>query len=151
MALARADGTKDRFYSMSTQIASERTVYFQELEIAQRGDLNITHWLEWFLDCFGRAIDGSDQTLAAVLHKAKLWQRINTKQVNERQRVVINRLLDDFKGHLSTSKYAKLAKCSSDTALRDIRELVGRGILLQNPSGARSISYRLAVPDNITA
>lgn len=149
MALARADGTKDRFYSMSAQIAAERKEYYQELEIAQRGDVNITRWLGWFLDCLGRAIDGSDQALAAVLHKAKLWQRINPKPVNERQRLVINRLLDDFKGYLTTSKYAKLAKCSPDTALRDIRELLGRGILLQNPGGGRSTSYRLAEPDNI--
>jgi Fic family protein len=151
MALARADGTKDRFYSMSSQIAAERKEYYQELEIAQRGDVNITRWLGWFLDCLGRAIDGSEQTLAAVLHKAKLWQRVNLKPVNERQRLVINRLLDNFKGYLTTSKYAKLAKCSTDTALRDIRELLSRGILLQNASGGRSTSYRLAEPDNITA
>jgi Fic family protein len=150
MAIARADGTKDRFYSMSAQIAAERKEYYQELEIAQRGDMNITRWLGWFLDCLGRAIDGSDQALAAVLHKAKLWQRINPKPVNERQRLVINRLLNNFEGYLTTSKYAKLAKCSADTALRDIRELVSRGILLQNPSGGRSTSYRLAEPDNIT-
>ena len=150
MTLARADGTKDRFYSMSSQIAVERKEYYQELEIAQRGDVNITRWLGWFLDCLGRAIDGSEQTLAAVLHKAKLWQRINLKPVNERQRLVINRLLNDFQGYLTNSKYAKLAKCSPDTALRDIRELLSRGILLQNPSGGRSTSYQLAEPDNIT-
>src|SRR5204862_7502279 len=88
MSLARADGTRDRFYSMSSQIAPERKQYYQELEYAQRGDLDITRWLTWFLDCLGRAIDGADQTLAAVLHKAKLWQRINRKPVNERQRLV---------------------------------------------------------------
>lgn len=151
MALARADGTKDRFYSMSSQIAAERKQYYLELEIAQRGHLDITRWLAWFLDCLGRAIDGADQTLAAVLHKAKLWQRINRKPVNERQRLVINRLLGDFAGHLTTSKYAKLAKCSPDTALRDIRELLARRILLQNPGGGRSTSYRLAEPEDITA
>jgi Fic family protein len=149
MALARADGTKDRFYSMSSQIAAERKEYYQELEIAQRGGVNITRWLGWFLGCLGRAIDGSEQILAAVLHKAKLWQKINLKPVNERQRLVINRLLSDFQGYLTTSKYAKLAKCSPDTSLRDIRELLNRGILLQNPSGGRSTSYRLAEPDNI--
>jgi Fic family protein len=150
MALARADGTKDRFYSMSSQIASERKEYYQELEIAQRGDVNLTRWLGWYLDCLGRAVDGSEQALAAVLHKAKLWQRVNLRPVNERQRLVINRLLSDFKGYLTTSKYAKLAKCSADTALRDIRELLSRGILLQNPSGGRSTSYRLAEPDSTT-
>jgi Fic family protein len=151
MSLARADATKDRFYSMSSQIAVERKEYYQELEIAQRGDLDITRWLAWFLSCLDRAIEGADQALAAVLHKARLWQRINPKPVNERQRLVINRLLNDFKGYLTTSKYAKLAKCSPDTALRDIRELLSRGILVQNPSGGRSTSYRLAEPENITA
>lgn len=150
MALARADGTKDRFYSMSSQIAAERKEYYLELEIAQRGDLDITRWLAWFLDCLGRAIDGANETLGAVMHKAKLWQRINRNPVNERQRLVINRLLSDFKGNLTSSKYAKLAKCSHDTALRDIRELLSRGILLQNESGGRSTSYRLAEPENIT-
>lgn len=148
MSLARADGTRDRFYSMSSQIAAERKQYYQELEYAQRGDLDITRWLTWFLDCLGRAIDVADQTLAAVLHKAKLWQRINRKPVNERQRLVINRLLNDFEGNLTNSKYAKLAKCSPDTALRDIHELLDRGILLRNSSGGRSTSYRLADPES---
>jgi Fic family protein len=151
MSLARADRTKDRFYSMSSQIAAERKEYYQELETAQRGDLDITSWLAWFLDCLGRAIEGADQALAAVLHKAKLWQRINRGSVNERQRLVINRMLNDFKGFLTNSKYAKLAKCSPDTALRDIRELLSRGILVQNPSGGRSTSYKLAEPENVTA
>ena len=151
MALARADGTKDRFYSMSSQIEAERKDYYLKLEAAQRGDVDITRWLEWFLDCLGRAIDGADQTLAAVLHKAKLWQRINLRPVNERQRLVINRMLNGFRGFLTNSKYVKLAKCSSDTALRDIRELLERGILVQNPGGGRSTSYRLADPENITA
>jgi Fic family protein len=150
MALARADGTKERFYSMSSQIAAERKEYYQELEIAQRGGLDITRWLAWFLDCLGRAIDGADHTLATVLHKAKVWQRANRQPVNERQRLVINRLLNGFQGFLTTSKYAKIAKCSSDTALRDIRELLSRGILVQNESGGRSTSYRLAEPEKIT-
>jgi Fic family protein len=151
MALARADGTKDRFYSMSSQILAERKDYYRELEGAQRGSLDITRWLEWFLGCLGRAIDGADKALASVLHKASLWQAINRRAVNSRQQLVINRLLNDFNGFLTTSKYAKLAKCSSDTALRDIRELVARGILIQNPSGGRSTSYRLGEPENISA
>jgi Fic family protein len=151
MALARADGTKDRFYSMSSQIAAERKEYYRELEIAQRGDLDITRWLAWFLGCLGRAIDGADTALAAVLHKAKLWQRINRGPVNQRQRHVINRMLNGFQGFLTTSKYAKLAKCSTDTALRDIRELLRRRILVQNESRGRSTSYRLAEPENILA
>ncbi len=150
MALARADGTKDRFYSMSSQIEHERKDYYLELESAQCGDVDITTWLAWFLGCLGRAIDDADRTLATVLHKAKLWERINRRAVNDRQRLVINRMLNGFKGFLNTSKYAKLAKCSTDTALRDIRELLARGILLQNPGGGRSTSYRLADPEKVT-
>ena len=149
MALARADGTKDRFYSMSSQIEAERKDYYLRLESAQRGDLDITRWLNWFLECLGRSIDNAEQLFAAVLHKAKLWQRINQQPVNDRQRLVINRLLDGFKGFLTTSKYARLAKCSTDTALRDIRELVERGILVQNPGRGRSTSYRIADVENV--
>lgn len=144
MALARADGTKQRFYSMSTQIEVERKDYYLRLESAQRGSLDITAWLAWFLQCLDRAIDNADTSLASVLRKARVWQGINRQPVNERQRLVINRLLGDFKGFLNTSKYAALAKCSTDTALRDIRELLDRGIIVQNPGGGRSTSYRLA-------
>jgi Fic family protein len=150
MALARADGTKDRFYSMSSQIEAERKDYYLRLEGVQRGGLDITRWLSWFLECLERSIDNAEQVLAAVLYKAKLWQRINRRPVNDRQRLVINRLLDGFKGCLTTSKYAKLAKCSTDTALRDIRELVERGVLVQNPGRGRSTSYRLADAENIS-
>lgn len=149
MALARADGTRDRFYSMSSQIETERKEYYLRLEAAQRGDVDITDWLEWFLGCLDRAIDGAEGTLGAVLNKARMWERINRRPVNERQRLVINRMLNGFKGFLSTSKYAKLAKCSTDTALRDIRELLERGILVQNPGGGRSTSYRLGGPDEV--
>ena len=151
MALARADGTMDRFYSMSSQIEAERKDYYAKLEAAQRADTDITRWLTWFLACFGRAVDNAQETLGAVLHKSRLWSQINRRPVNERQRLVINRLLDGFKGVLSTSKYAKLAKCSTDTALRDIRELLDRGILIQNPGKGRSTSYRLAQPESIQA
>ncbi len=149
LALARADGTKERFYSLSSQLEAERKDYYSELERAQRGDLDITRWLAWFLGCLGRAIDGADGTLAAVLRKAKLWQRIQKRPVNERQRMVINRMLGDFVGVLTSSKYAKLAKCSSDSALRDIQELASRGILVKNEGGGRSTSYRLAEPESI--
>jgi Fic family protein len=134
---------------MSSQIEAERKDYYLKLETAQRGDLDITRWLAWFLDCLGRAIEGADETLAAVLYKAKMWQCINRRPVNDRQRLVINRLLNGFKGFLTTSKYARLAKCSTDTALRDIRELLERGILAQNPGGGRSTSYRLGDPDKV--
>jgi Fic family protein len=149
MALARADGTSDRFYSMSSQIEAERKDYYRELEKAQRSDVDVTHWLSWFLACLTRAIDGAHHTLAAVLRKATLWQRINRLPVGDRQRLVINRLLNGFKGFLTTSKYAKLAKCSTDTALRDIQQLLERRILVQNAGGGRSASYRLADPDEI--
>jgi len=149
MALARADGTEDRFYSMSSGIEGMRKKYYDQLEAAQRGGLDITAWIAWFLKCLDRTIRDAEQMLGSVLHKARLWQKINPTPVNVRQRIVVNRMLDDFKGHLTTSKYAKLAKCSSDTALRDIQELLERGILAKNPGGGRSTSYRLAEPDEI--
>ncbi len=148
MALARADATRDRFYSMSTRIERERKDYYLQLESAQRGGLDVTDWLAWFLGCLGRAIDGADEQLGAVLYKARLWRHINRAAVNDRQRTVINRMLDGFEGHLNTSKYAELAKCSTDTALRDIKELLERDIVVQNASGGRSTSYRL--PDAAT-
>ena len=143
MALARADGAKERFYSMSSQIEAERKDYYLNLERSQRGTLDVTSWMEWFLGCFERAIAGADETLSKVLRKAKIWDRVNQGLVNERQRAVINRLMDDFVGKLTSSKYAKLAKCSEDTALRDIRALMERGIFVQNEGGGRSTSYAL--------
>ena len=144
MALARADGMNDRFYSLSSQIEAERKDYYRQLEKQQRGTLDITGWLKWFLDCLGRTIVSSESTLSNVLFKAQLWDKINQSPVNERQRLIINRMLeDDFKGHINTSKYAKLAKCSNDTALRDIQDLKNRNIFIQNSAGGRSTSYRL--------
>ncbi len=149
MALSRADGSKDRFYSMSSGIEAERNEYYIQLESAQRGSLDITSWLAWFLGCLDRAVEASDAMLGDVLRKARLWQRINTRPVNERQRTVINRMLEhDWQGHLSTSKYAKLARCSQDTALRDVKELLERDILVKNEGGGRSTSYRMADPDD---
>ncbi len=148
MALARADGTSDRFYSLSTQIDSERKDYYDQLERQQRSAPEITGWLEWFLDCLGGALSNAEATLGNVLFKAALWDRINENPVNDRQRRIINRMLaPDFKGYMNTSKYAKLAKCSNDTALRDIQTLKERGIFIQNPGGGRSTSYRL--PDKV--
>jgi Fic family protein len=143
MALARSDRSKDRFYSMSTEIELEKKTYYLELESQQKGDLDTTPWLTWFLSCLERAIDSADNSLVAVLRKARLWERVNQKPVDERQRSAINRMLGDFDGFLNSSKYGKFAKCSHDTALRDIQELVERGILIQNPGGGRSTSYRL--------
>ncbi|MBC6445249.1 MAG: Fic family protein [Alphaproteobacteria bacterium GM202ARS2] len=144
MALARADGMRERFYSLSSQIKAERKAYYQQLESQQRGSPDITGWLDWFLGCLGRAIARAEGTLSRVLFKAQLWETINQKPINERQRLIINRMLDDsFKGYMNTSKYAQLAKCSTDTALRDIQALKGRGIFIQNAGGGRSTSYRL--------
>jgi len=144
MALARSEGSPQRFYSMSAQIRQERTAYYGILEETQKGTMNVTPWMEWFLSCLGRAIDGAQTTVGAVLAKARFWDSLAGVAINQRQRLVLNRLLDGFEGKLTTSKYAKLAKCSQDTALRDILPLVERGILLRNPQGGRSTSYALA-------
>jgi Fic family protein len=144
MALARADGTANRFYSMSAQIEAERKAYYQVLESSQKGDLDVTLWMRWFLECLGRALERAQATLAVVLRKARIWDTINQSPINDRQREVVNRLLDGFEGNLTTSKYGKLAHCSTDTALRDIRELLDRGVLVQNPGHGRSTNYRLA-------
>jgi len=144
MALARSENSPQRFYSMSTQIRQERNDYYDTLEQTQQGTMDVTAWMEWFLGCLGRAIDGAQTTLSAVLAKSGFWERIRGIQLNDRQRRVINRLLDGFEGKLTTSKYAKLAKCSQDTALRDILPLVDQGVLVRNPEGGRSTSYSLA-------
>jgi Fic family protein len=144
MALARADGTKNRFYSLSSQIEAERKDYYDQLELQQRSSSDITPWLQWFLACLERAISSAETTLENVFFKAKLWQKINKNPVNKRQCLIINRMLDDnFKGHMNTSKYAKIAKCSNDTALRDIQDLKERGIFSQNSGGGRNTSYRI--------
>ena len=152
MALARSENSSQRFYSMSAQIRQERGAYYDVLEATQKGTLDITPWMEWFLACLGRAIDGAQITLSAVLAKARFWEGVagpaGDSAINERQRLVLNRLLDGFEGNLTTSKYAKLAKSSQDTALRDIVALVERGILVRNPAGGRSTSYVLAAIPN---
>jgi Fic family protein len=148
MALSKADGSKERFYSMSAGIESKRKEYYLQLESSQRGSLDITSWLAWFLNCLDLSIDNAADMLSSVIRKTKLWQKINKKPVSDRQRMVINRMLEyDWEGYLNTSKYAKLAKCSSDTALRDINELLKRGVLIKNKGGGRSTSYRLMDPE----
>jgi len=144
MSLARSENSPQRFYSMSAQIRQERASYYDILERTQKGNLDITPWMEWFLGCLGRAIDGAQTTLAAVLTKARFWESIAGVAINERQRLILNRLLDGFHGKLTTSKYAKLAKCSQDTALRDIVPLVERGILIRGTERGRSTGYTLA-------
>lgn len=143
MALARSEKTGQRFYSMSAQIRREHKGYYDTLEWAQKGDLDVTRWQDWFLNCLGLAIDGAQETLGAVLDKARFWERFATEALNERQIKVLNRLLDGFEGKLTTSKWAKLAKCSQDTAYRDILDLIERGALQKDPGGGRSTSYSL--------
>ena len=146
LALARSEHSSQRFYSMSAQIRQERTGYYEVLEHTQEGTLDVTPWMEWFLACLRRAIDGAQTTLAAVLQKARFWQAARDIPINVRQRLVLTRLFDGFEGSLTTSKWATIAKCSSDTALRDILDLVNRGILVRNPGAGRSTSYSLADP-----
>ena len=144
MTLARSEQSAQRFYSMSAQIRQERNDYYDMLEATQKGTMNVTDWHAWFLGCLKRAIDGAQETLSSVLFKARFWDRFATEALNERQIKVINRMLDGFEGKLTSSKWAKLAKCSQDTAYRDIQDLMERGVLKKNPGGGRSTSYDLA-------
>ena len=141
MALARSERSTQRFYSMSAQIRRERNDYYTTLERTQKGTLDVSPWQEWFLSCLRRAIEGSQDTLGAVLEKARFWERFAQQSLNARQVKVLNRLLDGFEGKLTTSKYAKLTKSSQDTAYRDILDLVERGALRKDPGGGRSTSY----------
>lgn len=145
MALARSENSNQRFYSMSSQISSERDEYYNILEATQKGDMNITRWLIWFLDCLDRAIQGSEATLATVLFKARFWEKHIAEKFNDRQKKIINKLLDGFEGKLTSSKWATLGKCSQDTASRDIDDLINRKILKKNPEGGRSTSYSLVL------
>lgn len=145
MFLARSEGSSQRFYSMSTQIRRERSAYYDILEQTQRGSMDITPWMGWFLACLGRAIDGAQEILVGVLAKAGFWKRFHDVSVNERQRSVLNLMLDGLDGKLTTSKYAKLAHCSQDTALRDILALVKHGMLVRSRAGGRSTGYGLPV------
>jgi Fic family protein len=145
MSLARSEGSSQRFYSLSAQIREERGEYYRLLEQAQRGTMDVTAWMEWFLGCLTRAIEGAQTALAAVIDKGRYWEKLRDVPLNERQRLVINRMLEGFEGKLTTSKWAALTKSSSDTALRDIQQLVDRGVLVRNEAGGRSTSYSLAL------
>jgi len=142
--LARSEDSPQRFYSMSAQIRQQRSAYYDILEQSQKGSLDVTPWMEWFLNCLGRAVDGAQTMLAGVLNKARFWERYQEVPLNPRQRLMLNRLLDGITGKLTTSKYAELTKCSQDTAWRDILSLVENGILLRDSAGGRSTSYSLA-------
>jgi len=142
--LARSEHSAQRFYSMSAQIRQERNTYYEILERTQKSDLDITAWLEWFLNCLGRAFDHAETTLTAVLRKARFWERLAGTPLNDRQKKILNQLLNGFEGKLTTVKWAKLAKCSHDTALRDIEDLIRKCILVKDAAGGRSTSYSLA-------
>jgi Fic family protein len=143
LMLARSEKSPRRFYSLSAQIQKERKGYYEILEKTQKGSLDITSWIRWFFDCLGRAVDGALSKLDTVLHKAQIWESLSEISFNERQRKVINQLLDGFEGKLTSTKWAKMTKCSQDTALRDISELIDQDILTKNPEGGRSTSYSL--------
>ncbi|MBF0565645.1 MAG: Fic family protein [Nitrospirae bacterium] len=143
MMLARSEQSTQRFYSMSAQIRKERGKYYDYIEDTQKGDLNITRYLEWFLDCMNRAFDNSETILRDVLKKARFWELHTGETFNDRQRNIINRVLDGFEGKLTSSKWAKIAKCSQDTAGRDIADLIKRHILKKDAAGGRSTSYSL--------
>jgi Fic family protein len=144
MELARSEASSQRFYSMSAQIRQERKAYYDVLEQTQKGSMEVTPWMDWFLGCLGRAIDGAQVSLSSVLAKARFWESVADVALNERQRQMLNRLLDGFEGKLTNAKWAKIAKCSSDTALRDIQRLVDEGILIRGSERGRSTSYTLA-------
>jgi Fic family protein len=144
MALARSEESSQRFYSMSAQIRQERNDYYDILEATQKDSLDITAWLQWFLGCLDRAFNGAERILSDVLKKARFWEAHAATPFNKRQRKVLNRLLDGFEGKLTSSKWAILTKTSQDTALRDIDDLVERGVLVKDAGGGRSTSYSLA-------
>ncbi|MBP6333843.1 MAG: Fic family protein [Bacteroidia bacterium] len=149
MQLARADGIFSRFYSMSAQIRMERKQYYDILEKTQHGSIDITGWIEWFLSCLDRALIASEESLSNVIYKAKFWDKLKDQNLNDRQRKMINKLLDGFEGKLTTSKWAKICKCSQDTALRDVQDLMTKGILAKESDGGRSTNYNLQNVDAV--
>jgi len=146
MVLARSENSSQRFYSMSAQIRIERKSYYGMLEKTQKEGLDVTPWLEWFISCLDRAFDGTEKTLDSVLRKARFWQVHAGSSFNTRQRLMLNKLLEGFEGKLTSSKWAAMAKCSQDTALRDILDLVEHSVLTRDPGGGRSTSYSLVEP-----
>ena len=146
MMLARSEKSPHRFYSLSAQIQAERKKYYAVLEQTQKGELDITSWIKWFFGCLGRAIENAHSTLDVIVSKAQFWESLAETSLNERQRKILNRMLDGFDGKLTSSKWAKMTKCSQDTAYRDILDLIDRGILIKNVEGGRSTSYSLVIP-----
>jgi Fic family protein len=151
LALAQLERTPQRFYSMSSQIRRERTAYYDVLEETQKGSLDITEWLCWFLGCFERAIEASEAEADRVLERAAFWRRHAEAPFNPRQRKVLNLLLGDFEGALTAKKWAAIAKCSVDSAQRDLSDLIARGLLVRNPGGSKNTSYSLVPPRSRSA
>src|SRR5438132_6991505 len=147
MSLARLENSAQRFYSMSSQIREERRSYYQILENTQKGGMDVTDWLNWFLGCLSRAIERANMLTGSVLEKEAFWRRVKQESivVSDRQKKIVNLLLDGFEGKLTTEKWAKLTKSSHDTALRDIQDLIGKGILKQEKPGGRSTAYSLVI------
>lgn len=143
MLLARSEDSHQRFYSLSNQILNEKKIYYAILQNVQHRTGDITEWLEWFLNCMFRALKSTEDTLQKVMFKADFWDKHQQTELNSRQRLMLNKLLDGFEGKLKSSKWAKIAKCSADTALRDIKDLINKGILEQENSGGRSTNYDL--------
>jgi len=145
LALARSEGSPQRFYSMSAQIRAERKAYYDQLERTQKGSTDVTAWVLWFVECLGRAIHGADGVLASVIAKAQFWERAAATALNERQIKVLNRLLDGFEGKMTSSKWATIARCSQDTANRDIAALLDLGFMRKGEGGGRSTNYELVL------
>jgi Fic family protein len=145
MLLARLDKSNQRFYSMSAQIRIERKEYYEILEKTQKGNLDITEWIEWFLNCLINSLKSTDSVLVSVLFKADFWNKHSKSLINERQKKLLNKLLDGFDGKLTSSKWAKISKCSKDTAIRDINDLIDKDILQKKSAGGRSTNYELKV------
>jgi Fic family protein len=143
-ALAQSENVGQRFYSVSSQIRAERNHYYDSLERTQRGDVDVTDWLLWFLGCFSRAIDGAQTIMASVLQRAEFWQRHADEKFVDRQREILNRYMQGFEGKLTAKKWATMTKVSIPTAQRDISDLVERGVLRRNPGGSKNTSYDLA-------
>jgi Fic family protein len=145
MLLAQADKSNQRFYSMSAQIRQERKQYYEILEKTQKGSLDITEWIKWFLLCLINALKSTDSIFTKVMSKADFWNKHSATMINERQRKLLNRLLDGFEGKLTSSKWAKIAKCSKDTAIRDINDLISKDILQKEAAGGRSTNYEIKI------
>lgn len=143
LLLTRSDGIAQRYYSMSAQIQKERKGYYHILETSQKGTLDITNWLSWFLNCLINALSSSDEVLSKVLYKHKFWNKYATETFNSRQVLMLNKILDGFNGKVTSGKWAKIAKCSTDTALRDIQDLIAKGIMRKEEGGGRSVGYGL--------